>query len=97
MECEKRFFEIYDKYPDGISFSPYRICPIGAHSDHNFGKITGLAIDQGIHIAFRPKQNGVVEMTSLQFPKRAQWFVGSVPETKEVSPERTKNIGKTRC
>lgn len=78
MKCEERFFEIYGKDADGVSFSPYRICPIGAHSDHNLGKITGLAIDKGIHIAFRPKQNGVIEMTSLQFPKRAQWHIKEV-------------------
>lgn len=34
MYCEERFAEIYGRDPDGISFSPYRICPIGAHSDH---------------------------------------------------------------
>ena len=72
MRCEERFYEIYGKDPVGISFCPYRICPIGAHSDHNLGKITGLAIDKGIHIAYKPKMNGVVEMCSLQFPKRAQ-------------------------
>ena len=80
MLCEKRFFEIYGKDPDSIAFSPYRICPIGAHSDHNLGKITGLAIDRGIHIAYRPKQNGVVEMQSLQFAKRAQWHIKEVGE-----------------
>ena len=80
MLCEERFFEIYGKEPEGLSFSPYRICPIGAHSDHNLGKITGLAINAGIHIAFRPKHNGVVEMVSLQFPKRAQWFSKEVGE-----------------
>lgn len=78
MKCEERFFEIYGRDADSLSFSPYRICPIGAHSDHNLGKITGLAIDQGIHIAFRPKQNGVVELTSLQFSKRAQWHIKEV-------------------
>lgn len=78
MRCEDRLFEIYGKSPEGVTFSPYRICPIGAHSDHNLGKITGFAIDQGIHIAYRPKQNGVVEMTSLQFPKRAQWHIREV-------------------
>ena len=83
MRCEERFFEIYNREPAGISFCPYRICPIGAHSDHNFGKITGFAIDKGIHIAFAPKQNGVVEMASLQFPKRAQWHIDSVPEKKQ--------------
>ena len=60
MHCEERFSEIYGRDPEGLSFSPYRICPIGAHSDHNLGKITGLAIDKGIHIAFRLKQNGVM-------------------------------------
>ena len=83
MRCEERFFEIYGREPDNISFCPYRICPIGAHSDHNLGKITGLAIDKGIHIAYRPKKNGVVEMASLQFSKRAQWHIASVPEEKQ--------------
>ncbi len=80
MVCEERFFEIYGKAPEGLSFAPYRICPIGAHSDHNLGKITGFAIDQGIHIAFKPKMNGVIEMTSLQFPKRAQWHIREIGE-----------------
>ena len=80
MICEERFYEIYNRDAEGIAFSPYRICPIGAHSDHNLGKITGFAINAGIHIAYRPKQNGVIEMTSLQFPKRAQWHVKEVGE-----------------
>lgn len=78
MICDQKFATIYGRAPDGISFSPYRICPIGAHSDHNLGKITGFAINAGIHIAFSPKHNGVVEMTSLQFPKRAQWHIKEV-------------------
>ena len=83
MLCENRFREIYGRDPEGLAFCPYRICPIGAHSDHNLGKITGLAIDKGIHIAYAPKQNGVVEMASLQFPKRAQWHIASVPAHKQ--------------
>ena len=78
MKCQDKFEQIYNREPEGLSFSPYRICPIGAHSDHNLGKITGLAINQGIHIAYRPKQNGVIEMTSLQFPKRAQWHIREI-------------------
>ncbi|MBQ9838703.1 MAG: GHMP kinase [Oscillospiraceae bacterium] len=84
MRCVERFEQIYHREPQGVSFCPYRICPIGAHSDHQLGKITGLAIDKGIHIAYSPKQNGVVELTSLQFDKRAQWHVSSVPETKQL-------------
>lgn len=80
MLCEEKFAAIYGRDPEEISFSPYRICPIGAHSDHNLGKITGLAIDKGIHIAYKPKKNGVVEMCSLQFPKRAQWHIKEIGE-----------------
>ena len=76
-----KFKQIYEKDPKSVAFTPYRICPIGAHSDHQLGKITGFAIDKGIYIAYGPKMNGVVEIKSLQFPKRAQWHVMSTPET----------------
>lgn len=82
MLCKETFFNTYNRDAEGIAFCPYRVCPIGAHSDHNFGKITGLAIDKGIHIAYAAKLNGVVEMKSLQFPKRAQWHINDVPEQK---------------
>ena len=83
MKCVEIFESIYQKEPEGVAFCPYRICPLGAHSDHQYGKITGLAIDKGIHIAYRTKRSGIVELRSLQFPKRAQWHVHSVPEKKE--------------
>ena len=75
MRSEERFFEIYSREPAGFSFCPYRVCPMGAHSDHQYGKITGLAIDKGVRIAYGPKRNGVVEVHSLQFPTRAQWHI----------------------
>ncbi len=83
MKCQEAFFEIYHREPEGLAFCPYRICPIGAHSDHQHGKITGLAIDKGIHIAYRPKKNGVVELSSLNFPKRAQWHIATTPSVKD--------------
>ena len=80
MYCVEKFAEVYRRDPEAVAFCPYRVCPMGAHSDHQFGKITGLAIDKGIHIAYGPKKHGVVEMSSMQFPKRAQWHVGQVEE-----------------
>lgn len=80
MICEELFYKVYRHFPAGTAFCPYRICPLGAHSDHNFGKITGLAIDKGVHIAYGPKQNGVIELASVNFPKRAQWHIAAVPE-----------------
>ncbi len=80
MTASEFFKTIYKRDPDKVEFTPYRICPIGAHVDHQLGKITGFAIDKGIHIAYGAKQNGVVEIQSLQFPKRAQWHVSSTPD-----------------
>ena len=80
MNCTSSFYEKYSREADGVAFCPYRICPLGAHSDHQLGKVTGFAINAGVHIAYGPKNNGVVEMTSLQFPKRAQWHIRQVDE-----------------
>ena len=79
----RQFEETYRKSPENTAFTPYRICLLGAHSDHQLGKITGFAIDKGIHIAYGPKMNGVIEISSLQFPKRAQWHVASTPPEKQ--------------
>lgn len=83
MKCAEIFEKIYLHEPEAVSFCPYRICPIGAHSDHQLGKITGFAIDKGIHIAYGPKNNGVIELSSMQFSKRAQWHINGVPEEKQ--------------
>ena len=78
--CQSTFNSIYSRDPASVSFCPYRICPIGAHVDHQYGLITGLAIDKGVHIAYGPKKNGVIELSSLQFEKRAQWHIHQVDE-----------------
>ena len=83
MNCVEKFESIYHREPESVSFCPYRVCPIGAHSDHQYGKVTGFALDQGVKIAYCPKTNGVVELGSLQFDKRAQWHVRAVPEQKQ--------------
>ena len=38
----------------------------------------GLTTDEGIHIAYSVKHIGVLELRSLQFPKRAQFLVSSM-------------------
>ena len=83
MRCVDAFEKQYKRCPDGVTFCPYRVCPLGAHSDHQHGKVTGFAIDKGIHIAYGIKRNGIIEVSSLQFDKRAQFHVGAVPREKE--------------
>jgi galactokinase/galacturonokinase len=79
MRCEEVYKRHYLQSPLDVAFCPYRVSPLGAHIDHQFGKINGLAIDKGIHMAYRPKKNGVIEVQSLNFPKRAQFHVNSIP------------------
>lgn len=48
-------------------FSPYRICPLGAHVDHQHGLVSGFAFDSGIEFLFSATDSGKVEMASLSF------------------------------
>jgi len=48
-------------------FSPYRVCPLGAHVDHQHGVVTGFAFDKGIDFLFSKTNNSKVEMCSLSF------------------------------
>ena len=33
-------------------FAPYRVCPLGAHVDHQHGLVTGFAINKGVDLYF---------------------------------------------
>lgn len=83
MNRFETFKSIYGREPSDDAFCPYRVCPLGAHIDHQRGRVTGFAINKGIHISFGAKQNGVVELVSLQFGKRAQWHVCCTPREKQ--------------
>lgn len=48
-------------------FSPYRVCPLGAHVDHQHGLVSGFAIDKGVELWFEPSDNSMVDMHSLTF------------------------------
>ena len=82
MRCEELFRQTYGRDPAFTAFCPYRICTLGAHIDHQYGKINGFAIDRGIHMAYSRKNNGVIELMSVNFPKRAQFHVREIPDEK---------------
>lgn len=48
-------------------FSPYRICPLGAHVDHQHGLVTGFAINKGIDLWFNLRKDAKVNLTSMDF------------------------------
>ncbi len=78
----KYYFDKYKVKPMYTAFTPYRICPLGAHVDHNLGCITGFVIDKGIHIAYSKKDNGIIELESLQFLDKKEWYVLGTPSKK---------------
>lgn len=64
------------------SFSPYRVCPVGAHIDHQKGNVTGFAINYGINIAYVPTNNQFFEATSLNFDGRKGDNIFDIAEKK---------------
>uniref|UniRef100_UPI0040562AAC GHMP family kinase ATP-binding protein n=1 Tax=Alistipes sp. TaxID=1872444 RepID=UPI0040562AAC len=64
-------------------FSPYRVCPIGAHVDHQHGLITGFAIDKGIDLWFSPTRDGSVRLTSKTFPGKIEFPINDSVRIKQ--------------
>jgi galactokinase len=48
-------------------FSPYRICPIGAHVDHQGGVVLGRTISIGTTLEYEPLDTNKIHITSDQF------------------------------
>jgi galacturonokinase len=59
--------------------TPLRICPLGAHVDHQQGQVTGMTIDRSILLAFAPTDDGVVRMESLDFEPPTSFKLNQVP------------------
>ena len=66
--------KISDVEPREI-FVPYRICPLGAHVDHQLGLVTGMTLDRGIRILWSPRDDGCIVVCSEDFPGEACWHL----------------------
>jgi len=60
-------------------YSPYRICPVGAHIDHQHGHVTGFALDQGVDLLYIPTETGVINLFSLNFDGQVIFHLESIP------------------
>ncbi len=54
-------------FPESEVFCPYRICPIGAHVDHQFGKVLGFALNRGINLYYKAIEKPVLKIYSSNF------------------------------
>ena len=64
-------------------FSPYRVCPIGAHVDHQHGLVTGFAIDKGVDLWFNVREDSQVNLRSLSFEGEVHIDLNRRTEMKE--------------
>lgn len=60
--------------------SPLRICPLGAHVDHQQGLVTGMALEASVDFCYLPNQDGSIRIQSLDFPDEEYFHVDHVPD-----------------
>ena len=56
-------------------FSPYRVCPLGAHVDHQQGLVTGFAIDKGVDLWYEIASDSSVELQSAQYDNTVRFNI----------------------
>ena len=71
-----------DKYQYHI-FSPYRVCPLGAHVDHQHGLVTGFAINKGVDLWFNVREDSTVKLSSKTFEGDVEFHVNTPSQVKE--------------
>jgi galacturonokinase len=72
--------------PDGrvrCVLAPYRVCPLGAHIDHQLGPVTGMAVDEGVLFAYAAADDSRVRLGSLDFPGDVEFDLASVPDRRD--------------
>lgn len=64
-------------------YSPYRVCPVGAHVDHQHGLVTGFAIDKGVDLIFTPREDGTVNLASETFGGSVSFDIAAPTQVRE--------------
>jgi galacturonokinase len=60
--------------------SPYRICPLGAHIDHQGGPVLGMTINAYTILAYIPTEDGTISLRSLNYPGNVAFHLDRIPE-----------------
>lgn len=64
-------------------FSPYRVCPLGAHVDHQHGLVTGFAINKGVDLWFNVREDNKVKLSSRSFEGEVEFEIDRASQVKE--------------
>lgn len=60
--------------------SPLRICPIGAHSDFQGGRVTGMTLNASVNMVYTPREDGYIIVHSLDFPDKEYFHLSHESE-----------------
>lgn len=60
--------------------APYRICPLGAHIDHQGGHVLGRTINTGTVLSYAPQEEPRVTLKSAEFDSVADFTIGTAVE-----------------
>jgi galacturonokinase len=63
-------------------FAPYRVCPLGAHIDHQSGPVTAMALDRGVLLAYAPLATPEARMRSFDYPGEVRFPFARVPDVR---------------
>jgi len=66
--------EYGDKDVRGVR-SPLRVCPIGAHSDYQGGRVTGMTLDASVDMVYSPREDGYMYVRSMDFPDKEYFHI----------------------
>ena len=64
--------------------TPYRVCPLGAHVDHQLGEVTGFAIDRGVNLEFDITEDGTFDVVSKNYSGHAIFKLGDELEREMI-------------
>lgn len=80
---KKRYYKHFGESGNiKFSFCPYRICPLGAHSDHQHGYVSGFAINYGIYVTYEIQEDGLCSVVSHNYEGRKRFNVTETLEKK---------------
>jgi galactokinase len=80
QQMRKVFLEKFGRGNIKVVKSPLRICPLGAHVDHQHGLVTGMALDASVNMMYSPDEGGYVRVQSLDFPDEDYFSIEHTPE-----------------
>jgi len=86
LKTKKKLIDVFcyeeDISSDDVNViaSPYRICPLGAHIDHQGGPVLGMTINACTLMAFYPSGNSWIKLRSKNYPGKVKFDLRNITE-----------------